>query len=302
MNKNNKTDIWAIGIVKNTIANFIKNNNKKDIVWIYPKKSYQFYADPFGVWKDDKLYIFVEALDYRIKKGEIDCFVFDRELKKIDFFHVLSNKVHLSYPFIVEHKNKIYMIPESSQSGKTYIYEATNFPKDWKIVTEVMKNVPMIDPSIIKFQERWWLFYSLPGPNGRAMKELHIAFSDDFLSGYKEHPKNPVITGIENSRPGGTPFIIDNLIHLPVQNCKKTYGGEINILQIINLTEDTFNARMVGSIKPYLNKKYSDGLHTLSECKSVTLIDCKNHDFSSKRKWINWQRRLGRYIPFILKI
>ncbi|MDA9210696.1 hypothetical protein N9O74_00960 [Methylophilaceae bacterium] len=302
MNKNNKTDIWAIGIVKNTIANFIKNNNKKDIVWIYPKKSYQFYADPFGVWKDDKLYIFVEALDYRIKKGEIDCFVFDRELKKIDFFHVLSNKVHLSYPFIVEHKNKIYMIPESSQSGKTYIYEATNFPKDWKIVTEVMKNVPMIDPSIIKFQERWWLFYSLPGPNGRAMKELHIAFSDNFLSGYKEHPKNPVITGIENSRPGGTPFIIDNLIHLPVQNCKKTYGGEINILQIINLTEDTFNARMVGSIKPYLNKKYSDGLHTLSECKSVTLIDCKNHDFSSKRKWINWQRRLGRYIPFILKI
>ena len=165
-----------------------------------------------------------------------------------------------------------------------------------------MKNVPMIDPSIIKFQERWWLFYSLPGPNGRAMKELHIAFSDNFLSGYKEHPKNPVITGIENSRPGGTPFIIDNLIHLPVQNCKKTYGGEINILQIINLTEDTFNARMVGSIKPYLNKKYSDGLHTLSECKSVTLIDCKNHDFSSKRKWINWQRRLGRYIPFILKI
>jgi hypothetical protein len=302
VNKNNKTDIWAIGIVKNTIANFIKNNNKKDIVWIYPKKSYQFYADPFGVWKDDKLYIFVEALDYRIKKGEIDCFVFDRELKKIDFFHVLSNKVHLSYPFIVEHKNKIYMIPESSQSGKTYIYEATNFPKDWKIVTEVMKNVPMIDPSIIKFQERWWLFYSLPGPNGRAMKELHIAFSDDFLSGYKEHPKNPVITGIENSRPGGTPFIIDNLIHLPVQNCKKTYGGEINILQIIKLTEDTFNARMVGSIKPYLNKKYSDGLHTLSECKSVTLIDCKNHDFSSKRKWINWQRRLGRFIPFILKI
>ena len=302
MNKNNKTDIWAIGIVKNTIANFIKNNNKKDIVWIYPKKSYQFYADPFGVWKDDKLYIFVEALDYRIKKGEIDCFVFDRELKKIDFFHVLSNKAHLSYPFIVDYENKIYMIPESSQSGKTYIYEAKNFPKDWKIVTEVMKNVPMIDPSIIKFQERWWLFYSLPGPNGRAMKELHIAFSDDFLSGYKEHPKNPVITGIENSRPGGTPFIIDNLIHLPVQNCKKTYGGEINILQIIKLTEDTFNARMVGSIKPYLNKKYSDGLHTLSECKSVTLIDCKNHDFSSKRKWINWQRRLGRYIPFILKI
>jgi hypothetical protein len=302
MNKNNKTDIWAIGIVKSTIYNFIKNNSKQDIVWIYPKKSYQFYADPFGVWKENKLYIFVEALDYRIKKGEIDCFVFDKKLKQIDFHHVLSNKAHMSYPFIVSHKNKIYMIPESSQSGKTYIYEAKNFPKNWEIITEVMKNVPMIDPSIIKHQKRWWLFYSLPGPNGRAMKELHIAFSDDLLTNWKEHPKNPVINDIENSRPGGTPFIIDNLIHLPVQNCKKTYGGEINILKIEKLTEDTFKAKKVRSIKPHLSKKYSDGLHTLSECKSVTLIDCKNHDYSSKRKWINWQRRLGRFIPFILKI
>ena len=73
-------------------------------------------------------------------------------------------------------------------------------------------------------------------------------------------------------------------------------------MQIEKLTEDTFKAKKVRSIKPYLNKKYSDGLHTLSECKSVTLIDCKNHDYSSKRKWINWQRRLGRFIPFILKI
>jgi hypothetical protein len=165
-----------------------------------------------------------------------------------------------------------------------------------------MNNVPMIDPSIIKYQKKWWIFYSLPGPNGRAMKELNVAFSDDLLSSWKEHPKNPVKVDIENSRPGGTPFIIDNLIHLPVQNCKKTYGGEINILKIEKITENEFKATSVRSIKPNLNKKYSDGLHTLSECKSVTLIDCKNHNYSPKRKWIDWQRRLGRFIPFILKI
>jgi len=301
VNKINKTDIWAVGIINTKIATFIKNESKQDVVWIYPKKPYQFYADPFGVWKAGKLYIFVEALDYRIKKGEIDCFVFNKKLKKINFHHVLSNKFHLSYPFIVNHNNKIYMIPESSQSGKTYIYEAKNFPKNWEIVKEVMKNIPMIDPSIIKHQKKWWVFYSLPGPNGRAMKELHVAFSDDLLSSWKEHPKNPVIVNIENSRPGGTPFIIDNLIHLPVQNCKKTYGGEINILKIEKITENDFKAKSVRSIKPNLNKNYSDGLHTLSKCELVTLIDCKTHNYSSKRKWIDWQRRLGRFIPFILK-
>ena len=31
----------------------------------------------------------------------------------------------------------------------------------------------------------------------------------------------------------------------------------------------------------------------------MTLIDCKRQDFSSSRKWIDWQRRLGKVIPLI---
>ena len=302
MDKKNKTDIWAVGIVDKTISNFIKNKGDRNIVWILPKKSYQFYADPFGIWKNNKLYIFVEALDYRIKKGEIDCFIFDKNLKKIGFHHSLSNDSHLSYPFIVSDKNKIYMIPESSQSGKTFIYEPINFPNKWNKVKEIMKNIPMIDPSVIKYKNRWWIFYSLPGPNGRAMKELNIAFSDDILGPWFEHSKNPVIVDIENSRPGGTPFIQNNFIYLPVQNCKKTYGGQINLLRIEKLTDKDFKAKKIDTIKPNFHKRYSDGIHTISKCENITLIDCKEHYNSSKREWINWQRRLGRFFPFILKI
>ena len=302
MDKKNKTDIWAVGIVSQTFSKFIKRKSRQNIVWIYPEKPYQFFADPFGLWKENRLYIFVEALDYRIKKGRIDCFVFDKSLKRIGFHHALSGDVHLSYPFIVKDKNKIYMIPESSQSGKTYIYKATDFPTKWEKVEEVMADVPMIDPSVIKYKNKWWLFYALPGPKGRALKELNIAFSDNLLNGWTAHPKNPVTVDIENSRPGGTPFIIDNLIHLPVQDCKKTYGGQINILRIEKLTDTDFKAKQIKSIKPDFHKNYADGLHTLSECGKVTLIDCKYHDYSPKRKWIDWQRRLGRFFPFILKI
>ena len=56
MDKKNETDIWAVGIVDKTISNFIKNKDDHNIVWILPKKSYQFYADPFGIWKNNKLY------------------------------------------------------------------------------------------------------------------------------------------------------------------------------------------------------------------------------------------------------
>jgi len=51
-----------------------------------------------------------------------------------------------------------------------------------------------------------------------------------------------------------------------------------------------------------LHNEFSHGLHTISGCKGITLIDCKKQDFSSSRKWIDWQRRLGKIIPFIRKM
>ena len=48
------------------------------------------------------------------------------------------------------------MIPESSKSGKTYIYESQDFPSKWKKLKEVIPNTPMIDTSIIKYKNKWW--------------------------------------------------------------------------------------------------------------------------------------------------
>ena len=83
------------------------------------------------------------------------------------------------------------------------------------------KCTAMIDTSVIKYKNKWWMFYSLPGKNGRALKEMHIAYSDSLLGEWKPHNNNPVSNDIELSRPGGRPFILDNLIHLPVQDSKK---------------------------------------------------------------------------------
>ena len=302
MKKKFETDLWIVGIVKQPIFEFIKKPNKKEIIWLYPENSYQFIADPFGIWKNNKLYLFVEFLDYRYKKGRIDCIVFDKNFKKISSHNVLKNKSHLSYPFIIKDEDKIYMIPESSKSGKTFIYESVDFPIKWKKIKEVIPNTPMIDTSVIKYQNKWWMFYSLPGKNGRALKELHVAYSNSLLGNWKMHNNNPVSNDIELSRPGGRPFILDNLIHLPVQDSRQTYGGQINIIKLSKLTPKAFKAIKIKTIKPNLHGKYSDGLHTLTGCEGVTLIDCKKKDFSSSRRWIDWQRKIGRFIPLIRNI
>jgi hypothetical protein len=142
----------------------------------------------------------------------------------------------------------------------------------------------------------------LPGKNGRALKELHVAYSNSLLGNWKIHNNNPVSNDIELSRPGGRPFILDSLIHLPVQDSKQTYGGQINIIKLSKLTPKAFKAIKIKTIKPNLHGTYSDGLHTLTGCEGVTLIDCKKKDFSSSRRWIDWQRKIGRFIPLIRNI
>ena len=246
--------------------------------------------------------MFFEFLDYRYKKGRIDCIVFDKYFKKISEHIALKNDSHLSYPFIIKDNNEIYMIPESSKSGKTFIYKSVDFPLKWKKIKEVIPNTAMIDSSVIKYQNKWWIFYSLPGKNGRALKEMHIGYSESLLGEWKMHTNNPVSNNIELSRLGGKPFILNNSIHLPVQDSKNTYGGQVNILKLSKLTPNDFEAIKIKTIKPNLHNRFSDGLHTVSECENVTLIDCKKHDYSKSRRWIDWQRRIGRFIPLIHKI
>ena len=302
MSKKYQTDLWIVGIVKQPIYKFLKTPKKEEIVWINPDHSYQFIADPFGIWKNKKLYIFVEFLDYRTKKGRIDCMIFDKNLKKISTQNVIKENSHLSYPYIIEDDNRIFMIPESSKSGKTYIYEAIDFPSQWKKIKEIIPNTPLVDASIIKYKSIWWMFYSLPGKNNRALKEMHIAYSDSLLGEWKKHANNPVSNDIKLSRPGGKPFLFDKLIHLPVQDSEKTYGAQINILKIICLSKDTFKAKKIKTLKANFHKSFNNGLHTLSECGPVTLIDCKKIDSTRSRRWIDWQRRIGRFFPIIHKI
>jgi hypothetical protein len=193
------------------------------------------------------------------------------------------------------------MIPESSRAGETWIYKAVDFPRKWEKVKPVMAGIPMIDPSFIFHDGLWWVFYSLPGEHNRAYKELHISYGKSLLGTMTPHAHNPVSVNIHHSRPGGTPFSHEGKIHLPVQNCSPVYGASLNILRIDEISPTHFKAEVVKEILPQFSTRYPDGLHTLSACGDVTLIDCKYFNNSPYRNIIDWQRRLGRMFPSLVQ-
>src|SRR4051812_4298387 len=217
------TEIWRPGILRAPIADVLAAPAAIPIVWLPRPRDFCFLADPFGLWRDGHLHVFCESYDYRTKHGVIRFFTYDSALTLVREGEALHRDHHLSYPFLVEHAGEVYMLPEAHRAGKLTLYRARRFPDDWEPVADIL-DLPAIDASMVFHRGRWWMFHALPGPDRRAMRELHVAVADDLRGPWAPHPANPVHTGLAASRPAGTPFRMGEALYLPTQDCREAYG------------------------------------------------------------------------------
>ncbi|MSO97000.1 MAG: hypothetical protein EXR11_02110 [Rhodospirillaceae bacterium] len=291
-----QTDIWQAGIVHAPIACVLGSGSLADfaITWLPAQPDFCFLADPFGLWRDGQLHVFVEAYDYRDKHGVIRRYSYDRDFKLTGEGVALRAAHHLSYPYLIEDAGQVFMLPEAHHSGKLTLYKARTFPDVWEKVCDVM-DVPAIDATVVRHGGKWWMFYALPGPNQREMRELHAASAPALTGPWQPHPKNPIHVSLESARPGGTPFAEGGALYIPTQDCSATYGGAVNVLRVDELSDSAFRCTPVRKFSPAsIMTSFTDGLHTLSACGEVTLIDVKHIERSPRRILINWQRRWRR--------
>ena len=293
------TELWHTGIVAAPIAALTTPEalHAADIRWLPDPGPFRFIADPFGIWRDGRLTVFTEALDYRVKRGEIHYYTYDAGGKVVGQGMALREPFHLSYPVVLAEGGDVFMLPEGHRSGKLTLYRADLFPDRW-VPVETLLDIPAIDASPVHHNGRWWMFFALPGDDNRAMRELHVAFADSLRGPWRLHPANPVRIALDSARPGGTPFERDGVLHLPTQDCVGGYGRGISLLRFDLLSETKVETSVVSRLKPQgLRGGWDDGLHTLSAAGNVTLIDVKRLDPSPGRVWIDMRRRLRRLLP-----
>ncbi len=233
-----------------------------------------FWADPFVVKRDDKVYIFIEVAEYKKFKGYISVLELDLKLNLLEVRKVLEEPWHLSYPFVFEHAGTFWMIPESKANKKVTLYKCTSFPDKWQKYRDLLENQRIVDSSVFFFNNKWWLFCGGPGANHPNSNELFfIFFSDDPIDGaWTPHPLNPVKCDISGGRPAGNIFLRNGQLMRLAQNCSIGYGGSTVIYRINELTTTSYSETKIEDVHPE-GFPNAIGMHHFSESEGFVASD-----------------------------
>jgi len=272
-----KRESYNVGIIYAPIHSVLSSECQPEIQWL-PRRSRSgtFVADPFGIEHNGRQYLLCEYFDYREPKArimgaEINCPLFSADLKD-----AIVAPCHISYPFLFRHEGQVYCIPETSRANEVALYKAEKLPYTWTKEMVLLNDISAVDPSIVHFSGRWWLFYS---DRNFGSTNLCISYADSLYGPWFPHSTQPAKKDISSSRPGGTPFIHKGKLYRPAQDCSKAYGGRVVINEVVVLSADYFEEKTVAAVEPNPNGPYPDGLHTLSAVGNMILVDGRCEQF-----------------------
>jgi len=270
---------WNIGIVPKPITTFLDQNVCPRVNWFPKLGESKFLADPFGIVKRDKIYVYCEEYDYRILKGRIVCIEVSAEGMASRPMDAIVLPHHVSYPFLFEYDSELFCVPETAQAREICLYKNVDFPCGWRKVATLVSDFAGRDATVFLHEGSWWLACTAPGCDGEISRELYLWYSSSPLGPWRPHTANPVKRDLSSSRPAGTPFVHQDQLYRPAQDCSKGYGRRIVINRVTKLTRSEFAEEKASVVEPFLNGPYPDGVHTISTVGNTTLIDAKRLAF-----------------------
>ncbi len=244
----------------------------KSIIIKNPKNG--FLADPFVIKYNNKTVIFVEDYSFKKRKGKISAYEINSEnYKKLGT--VIEEEFHLSYPFLIEDKEDLFMVPETHQTKDIRIYKCTEFPLKWKLHKILISDIGAVDTNIFQFNNKYWLFTNLDTSNSSDYSsELHIFYADNIESSeWKPHALNPVIFDSKKARNGGMIYSEKkNTYRVFQKQGFDNYGESIGISRIKTLTENEYEEEICMNVMPDFFKRIS-GTHSFSYNSGVLVND-----------------------------
>jgi hypothetical protein len=292
-----KKDIWRCAIVSAPVDQILASGSLEGwpLTWIPGSGNLRYHADPFGLWRDNRLYVFTEFFDYRDAVGRIAVTVYDEYLTRAEQAIVLREPWHLSYPFVFEAQGETWLLPEAFQSDGLWLYRAVAFPHRWERMHRIVLDHVPLDATPFHDGQRWWIFYAPAYPEEGRLTHLCAAYADRLEGPWISYAANPLLFDPNGARPGGTPVWYNGVLYLPLQDCRGTYGAALRLLRFDRLSPDGIVAARCGMLQaPLAATPFVEGCHTLSAAGPVTLIDVKQTCFSPQALTMRPLRDLRR--------
>ncbi len=208
----------------------------------------RYYADPFPFQHDGRYFIFVEDFPFETQRGCISVATLDRNGSISPPRIVLEEPHHLSFPYVFKHNGQIWMIPESADAGRIDLYRAEDFPRRWKREGSLLEGLAAYDATLLRHDDRFWMFASLGRWQSTSWDNLSIYHADDLFGPWTPHAQNPVLLDAMRCRAAGAPFPRNGRILRPVQDCSRIYGGAITLNRVDSLSAKGFRQTEIGRI------------------------------------------------------
>lgn len=224
-----------------------------------------FYADPFLIKFNGQKYIFFEDYDYRSKKGVLKSGIIEKKsIKDIRTLNISAK--HLSFPYIFEYNNEIFLLPEMDSGYGVNLYKSITFPHEWELVKQAFPGETFVDSTLFFDKECIWLLTSkkttdiLPENNLFIYRIKDINFSEII-----PHQNNPVYLDTRHSRNAGAVFSVDGKLFRPSQrNVFGRYGFSINVRELVRISDSEFIEVDCALLGPNFRKDLS-GIHHICQ-------------------------------------
>lgn len=253
---------WTLGLVGQSAEDIVRHGLSVPVRWMAPPRG-GFIADPWGtVLPDGRLTILAEVLDYRSFKGRLAAAtVAPEDFAQAEFSTVVDGPAHLSYPQPLFWDGRWLLYCESWEAQGILVFAAASLEGPWRLETRLLPGVPVVDPTPVAHEGRWYLFFTRQddGPNSR----LRLMHGPSPLGPWQPHASAVVVEGAGGARPAGPLFrLSDGTLVRPGQDCTRTYGGALVLHRVDVLTPSVYRETVLRHLAPPPGP-WPDGLHTL---------------------------------------
>lgn len=236
-------------------------------------------ADPILADYGEKTFLFYEAVTNdkgRIEVAEVnpDCTLCEPKV-------LLVGDCHYSYPFLFRRQDRWYMIPESSADREVCLYEAAEFPYEWK-KKQVLLRQPSVDTTVFEKDGGMYLltFQPCPGSEEVIPQAYRVDWAEEISLTRMEWKNGDGL----NTRGAGSVFAQGGKLYRPAQkNQADSYGNSVIFYEIGDLS-DGYRETLAVELNPEqitASGVWFNGLHTYASSERFEAIDirCREFDF-----------------------